>query len=165
MCPIRKLNFQCGRSERVGDRMRQFRSRAYRKREFELNGTRVPACESIVLRVTQTTSLRTTQTTSMRYVALIRWRSLNIATPNMTTNSTLSANVLEGNQVQVKDTVRRPNLPQNALPVVAAPGQTRLEVERGHLNRCRLLPVPRDRLEEHLPSRSRSGDKAIVETQ
>ena len=30
--------------------MREFRSRAYRKREVELNGTRVPAYHSIVLR-------------------------------------------------------------------------------------------------------------------
>jgi hypothetical protein len=35
MCPIWKLNFQLRRSERVGDRIRQFRSRAYRKRKVE----------------------------------------------------------------------------------------------------------------------------------
>ncbi len=50
MRPIGQLNFQHGRCERVEDRMREFRSRAYRKREVELNGTRVPAYHSIVLR-------------------------------------------------------------------------------------------------------------------
>jgi hypothetical protein len=56
MHPIGKLNFQHGRSERVEDRMRQFRLRAYHKREVELNGTRVPTCQSIVLRQINTGS-------------------------------------------------------------------------------------------------------------
>ena len=49
---IGKLNCQHEGSERVGDRMRLFRSRAYRKREVELNGTPLAAYHSIVLRLT-----------------------------------------------------------------------------------------------------------------